>query len=684
MKKILNRILIVLFVTIFLPAILNATVYFEKNENIFGTINSIVNKYNKYEKYLVSNTTIPSFLENGIPFVFENGELRGDSNYINAGLLNREEFIISGGESSYLYNSVTYWTMTNVDSNNTYCVIVGSGCVSKLNSETSTIKVTEYIQPDTAFIGSGRFSDPWMFKNKYTVNISSNNLSYGDVEPKSINVAYNDDIAVRLLPKDGYIYDSDTCGGVSSENFVNINDITAELTCVISFKPAQYLITYNSDGGTACSNKSVTYNAQYGELCVPIKTGYTFSGWYNSAGALVSASTTVSTAANHTLTAHWTANTYTLTYDSNGGSACSNKTVTYNAQYGELCVPIKTGYTFSGWYNSAGALASASTAVSTAANHTLTAHWTASTYTLTYDSNGGSACASKTVTYNAQYGTLCGPTRSGYIFNGWYNSAGALVSASTTVSTAANHTLTARWTANNVTVTLNGGCNETITYTGTSSGSVVLNNNCHNSVTIPVGTYTFTGSYSGSGTAVTQAVTANCTINVYPAGAVFWYGNGDESGESLYSVTGGFTDSNYVPSGVTGSSGGYQAGPNGNGLDHRVYTESQYQNGYHVTAFTKNAISMTGYSTLNVEHMGFYECNDGQHYNGWYDFKLYLTSNVANNFSFSKSYDLTKDGSSFSVLSVSASGSFHVAFNIHPYFCIRGGSSMNVRKIWRS
>lgn len=239
MKKILNRILIVLFVTIFLPAILNATVYFEKNENIFGTINSIVNKYNKYEKYLVSNTTIPSFLENGIPFVFENGELRGDSNYINAGLLNREEFIISGGESSYLYNSVTYWTMTNVDSNNTYCVIVGSGCVSKLNSETSTIKVTEYIQPDTAFIGSGRFSDPWMFKNKYTVNISSNNLSYGDVEPKSINVAYNDDIAVRLWPKDGYIYDSDTCGGVSSENFVNINDITAELTCVISFKPAQ-------------------------------------------------------------------------------------------------------------------------------------------------------------------------------------------------------------------------------------------------------------------------------------------------------------------------------------------------------------------------------------------------------------------------------------------------------------
>lgn len=46
----------------------------------------------------------------------------------------------------------------------------------------------------------------------------------------------------------------------------------------------------------------------------------------------------------------------------------------------------------------------------------------ASTYTLTYNNNGGSGCSSKTVTYGSTYGTMCTPTRSGYIFIGWFDS----------------------------------------------------------------------------------------------------------------------------------------------------------------------------------------------------------------------------------------------------------------------
>lgn len=46
----------------------------------------------------------------------------------------------------------------------------------------------------------------------------------------------------------------------------------------------------------------------------------------------------------------------------------------------------------------------------------------ASTYTLTYDNNGGSGCTSKTVTYGSNYGTMCTPTREGYIFVGWFDS----------------------------------------------------------------------------------------------------------------------------------------------------------------------------------------------------------------------------------------------------------------------
>lgn len=51
---------------------------------------------------------------------------------------------------------------------------------------------------------------------------------------------------------------------------------------------------------------------------------------------------------------------------------------------------------------------------------TLYAKWTPKTYTMSFDSNGGSACSAKTVTYDAAIGTLPTPTRSGYHFVGWF------------------------------------------------------------------------------------------------------------------------------------------------------------------------------------------------------------------------------------------------------------------------
>ena len=45
----------------------------------------------------------------------------------------------------------------------------------------------------------------------------------------------------------------------------------------------------------------------------------------------------------------------------------------------------------------------------------------ASAYTVTYNNNGGSGCSTTSVTYGGTYGTMCEPTRSGYIFIGWFD-----------------------------------------------------------------------------------------------------------------------------------------------------------------------------------------------------------------------------------------------------------------------
>ena len=165
----------------------------------------------------------------------------------------------------------------------------------------------------------------------------------------------------------------------------------------------------------------------------------------------MTSSTTVTTASDHTLYAHWTANTYKVTFDANGGScSTASKNVTFDAKYGDLPEPTRTGYTFSGWYTatSGGMKVTKDTKVATAKNHTLYAIWKPNTYKVTFDANGGScATESKNVTFDAKYGELPEPSRTGYTFDGWYTKAsgGSKVTASTKVSTAKNHSLYAHW-----------------------------------------------------------------------------------------------------------------------------------------------------------------------------------------------------------------------------------------------
>ena len=136
--------------------------------------------------------------------------------------------------------------------------------------------------------------------------------------------------------------------------------------------------------------------------------------------------TTVTTAANHTLYAQWTANTYTVTFDANGGStpAPTSKQVTYGSAYGTLATTSRTGYTFVGWFTAASGWhpGDCGTIVTTASNHTLYAQWTANAYTVTFDANGGAhpAPTSKQVTYGSTYGTLATTSRTGYTFIGWF------------------------------------------------------------------------------------------------------------------------------------------------------------------------------------------------------------------------------------------------------------------------
>ena len=192
-------------------------------------------------------------------------------------------------------------------------------------------------------------------------------------------------------------------------------------------------VTFNSNGGSAVSDKTVTYKNTYGTLPTPTKTGYTFNGWYKESGFTnqVTTSTTVASPANHTLYAKWTANTYTVAYNGNGstGGSTTSSLHTYDVDKALTSNGFtKTGYTFSGWATSTtGAVvytdgqSVTNLAEENGATVTLYAVWTANTYTVAYNANGGTGTmANSSHTYDvAQALTANAFAYGDYEFVGW-------------------------------------------------------------------------------------------------------------------------------------------------------------------------------------------------------------------------------------------------------------------------
>ena len=113
------------------------------------------------------------------------------------------------------------------------------------------------------------------------------------------------------------------------------------------------------------------------DVSVPTRTGYLFGGYYTEASGsgtcyynAAGVAQAVCPSANVTLYAHWTANTYAVSYDANGGTgAPGQQTKTYDVSLTlSSNIPTRTGYTFLGWATSA------SGAVAYAAGGTYTAN----------------------------------------------------------------------------------------------------------------------------------------------------------------------------------------------------------------------------------------------------------------------------------------------------------------------
>lgn len=128
----------------------------------------------------------------------------------------------------------------------------------------------------------------------------------------------------------------------------------------------------------------------------------------------------------HTDDTFTTLDVYTVTFNTNGGTAVASQTVDHGGKATKPANPTKTGYTFAGWYTEADAEFDFNTPIESAT--TLYAKWNANQYTITFLKQYGSGGTNNaTVTFNSNnfsVVTIELPTRDGYEFGGYYTETG--------------------------------------------------------------------------------------------------------------------------------------------------------------------------------------------------------------------------------------------------------------------
>ena len=178
----------------------------------------------------------------------------------------------------------------------------------------------------------------------------------------------------------------------SSDDFCDAKEKSCTVVLGVNWKNENYTLTYDNNGGSGCTSKSMNYGDEYGTLCTPSKRGYAFVGWFDN------------NYKNSPL--NYYADTYSDLKNAFGYDA--NRLYKHYFEYG-----LKEGRRISQYISS--------DIYNTEGNKTIYAGWKGVVYRINYNANGGTGTMESN---NAEFGTNVtiknnGFTRDGYTFAGW-------------------------------------------------------------------------------------------------------------------------------------------------------------------------------------------------------------------------------------------------------------------------
>ena len=246
--------------------------------------------------------------------------------------------------------------------------------------------------PEKDYVIEGSFS-----LNRVTVTFDT----FGGTKVAAITADYGTEISEPSAPsKPGFSFIG---WEIDGNEAVFPFTLTEETVITAHWKAKEYTLSYYIDG-SLFAEESYNSGDTVAPAEAPVKEGFTFSGWQNLPEKMPGG--------NLRVEGSYSANRYTVTFDTDGGSAIAPVTLDFGAEIETPEAPVKEGYTFCGWDRTI-------PETMPAGNIKVTALWVINQYTITFDSAGGTKISPVTADYGTVIEAPKRTVRLGFIFAGW-------------------------------------------------------------------------------------------------------------------------------------------------------------------------------------------------------------------------------------------------------------------------
>ena len=304
-----------------------------------------------------------------------------------------------------------------------------------------------------------------MKANPLTLTASFSKNSYGltfqtnqDTTIEGLTLPYETALAEYLpsnLLKDGHTFDGWYLDDAFIQPLAAQAVLTQTTTLYAKWNINDYTLTYQTNGGSSISNRTITFNDPIVLPGDPTQEGYTFTGWFEDETLVDSALPLTMPSRDVTLYAGWQINIYDLYFHPGHGLNMDDIQYEFNQTLDPLPTPSLEGYTFIGWFVDELLTEPYAFERMPSRQVNIYAKWAINTYVLDFNTNGGDVIASSPVTYQEAIVLPNDPVKEGYTFNGWYTDENLLTSYQPQTMPARDVTLHARWTINQYQVHFN-------------------------------------------------------------------------------------------------------------------------------------------------------------------------------------------------------------------------------------